>query len=106
MLSKQKKPAWFILYALVISMIAVFMFENKDGLPTWANEFVTFGIVLFVFGAMLVWAQVNSSALWEDELKNIRPGEYRIQEYPPQILSPHLQDEIQEILESNEARAK
>ncbi len=103
---KLRKPAWFILYALVILMIAAFVFVNKDGLPAWANEFANFGIIVFVFGAMLVWVHLNSSALWEDELRDIKPGEFQMTEYPPQMLSHQLQDEIQELVESREAQIK
>ncbi len=101
---KQHKPGWFVLYALVILMIVVFVLEGRDGLPAWANEFMAFGIVVFVFGAMLLWIRLNSSALWQDELKNIRPNEYHIEEYPPRSPARNWQDQVHDLAESKETK--
>lgn len=103
MQKKKRKPGWFILYALVILMLAVFMFENKDGLPSWANELADYGIVFFVFAAMLLWVRLNAAALWQEELKNIRPEEFHFDEYPPRVSTSDWQDEIHDWVESKEA---
>ncbi|MBI5030026.1 MAG: hypothetical protein HZB51_05830 [Chloroflexi bacterium] len=103
MLKQQSKPKWFLLYALVVLMIGVFVFEGKDGLPSWANELVSFGIVIFVFTAMILWVHINSSALWQEELRNIHPEEFRIHEYPPRLTPRDWQDEIHDLVESKQA---
>ena len=103
MLKKQSKPKWFILYALVVLMIAAFVIEGKDGLPSWANELVDFGIVIFVFATMIFWIRMNASTLWQDELSNIRPEEFHIREYPPLATTRDWQDEIHDLVESKQA---
>lgn len=89
MSKKQRKPSWLILYVLVFAMIAVFILESKDGLPDWANEFATIVIIIFVFAAMVLWVHVNMSSLMEEELGNIKPGEFRMEEIPPLESSAH-----------------
>jgi hypothetical protein len=85
-------------------MVVAFLLEGKDGLPAWANEFGSFGIVIVVFGAMLVAVRLNASTLWQDELKNIQPEEFHIEEYAPhEALAHELQDEIHQLIESKQA---
>ena len=84
MVKNQPKPAWWVLYVLIVLMLVVLALESIDGLPTWANEIASIVIVLMVFGGMLLWVRVNSSSLWNEELRNIDPAEYRIVEYLPQ----------------------
>ena len=103
MQKKQHKPGWFILYVLVVLMISAFVFEGKDGLPSWANELVDYGIVIFIFAAMLLWVRLNSSALWQDELRNIHPEEFHIHEYPPRLTDRDWQDEIHDLVEAKQA---
>ncbi len=80
---KQRKPAWFILYFLVIFMIVALVLEGRDGLPGWANEWLGIGIVLFVFGAMALWVHLNAGGLLDEEMKETQFEEFDITEYPP-----------------------
>ncbi len=80
---KQRKPAWFILYALVVLMIVVLVLVGRDGLPGWANETLDIGIVIFVFGAMALWVHLNAGALLDEEVKRNRYEEFIFTEYPP-----------------------
>ena len=83
MTKQQRKPAWWILYALVFLMIAAFVLEGFDGLPDWANEVATIGIIGLVFGAMVLWMHANAHALWNEELNKPGLEEYRIQVIEP-----------------------
>ena len=85
MVKNQPKPAWWVLYALIALMLLVLALESLDGLPAWANEIASIVIVLMVFGGMLLWVRVNSSSLWNEELRNIDPREFKIIEYQPQL---------------------
>ena len=80
---KQRKPAWFILYFLVVLMIVALVLEGKDGLPGWANDALGIGIVLFVFGSMALWVHLNTGALLDEEVKRYRNEEFIFTEYPP-----------------------
>lgn len=80
---KQRKPAWFILYVLVVLMIVALVLEGKDGLPGWANELVGIGIVFFVFGSIALWVHLNTAALMDEEIERAKHEELVITEYPP-----------------------
>lgn len=81
---KQRKPAWFILYAFVFLMLGALVLESFDGLPDWANEVVTVGIIGVIFGAMILWMRANAHALWNEELEKTGLEEYRIEVISPQ----------------------
>ena len=80
---QKRKPAWFVLYLLILMMFLMFVIEGRDGLPDWANEAATLGIVLLVFGAMHLWVRANLPNLMQDELRDLKPGEFRFIEVPP-----------------------
>jgi hypothetical protein len=80
---KQRKPAWFILYFLIVFMIVALVLEGKDGLPGWANEGLGIGIVLFVFGSIALWVHLNTAALLDEEIERAKHEKYVITEYPP-----------------------
>lgn len=84
MVTKQSKPAWWILYVLVALMVVGLTLESTDGLPEWANEVASIGIVLMVFGGMFLWVWLNSANLWHEELHHNDIREYTIVEYSPQ----------------------
>ena len=86
MVKNQPKPAWWVLYALIVLMLVVLALESIDGLPTWANEVASIGIVLMVFSGMMLWVRLNSASLWHEELRNLDPREFKIVEYQPQQL--------------------
>ena len=87
MSTKQCKPSWWVLYALLVLMIVAFVFESKDGLPPWANQVADIGIVLVVFGAMALWVRLNLSALTAEEFEQAGSEEWRVEEYLPQEFS-------------------
>ena len=84
MVKNQPKPAWWVLYGLVILMLVILALEGVDGLPDWTNEVASIGIVVMVFGGMMLWVWLNSANLWNEELRNIDPREFEIVEYQPQ----------------------
>ncbi len=80
---KHGKPAWFILYMLVILMIAALVLEGRDGLPGWANELVGIGIIFFILGAIALWVYLNTTALLDEEVERAKHGELEITDVPP-----------------------
>jgi predicted membrane channel-forming protein YqfA (hemolysin III family) len=80
---KRRKPAWFILYILVVLMIVALALEGKDSLPGWANEALGIGIVFFVFGSIALWVHMNTSALLDEEIERAKGEKLVITEYPP-----------------------
>lgn len=81
---KQRKPGWWILYALLISVIGALALESWDGLPSWANEFAGIGIVLGFFSVVAVWVSVNTPFLEEEDYRKHDNEELRVYEYPLQ----------------------
>lgn len=85
---KQHKPTWFILYAFVFLMLGALVLESFDGLPDWANEVVTIGIIGLIFGTMILWMRANAHALWNEEMNKPGLEEYRIEVISPRQPSP------------------
>jgi hypothetical protein len=84
MSKKHNKPAWWVLYILVVVMIGALIAESRDGLPSWANEIGGIGILLIFFALVVIWLSVNASALWEEESELAKRENYRIREYDPE----------------------
>jgi hypothetical protein len=85
MKTKQHKPRWWILYTLLIGVIGILVFESRDGLPAWANEFVGIGVVLGFFGVVAIWMIANQSTLADEEYTEYDDEELIVQEFPPQV---------------------
>jgi hypothetical protein len=81
---KRSKASWWVLYVLVFVMIGMLLLESVDGLPSWANDVAGIGIVITVFGTMILWVRANASTLMEDERASAGVEEYRITVIPPQ----------------------
>lgn len=84
---KPAKPAWWILYVLVVVMLMIMTLEGVDGLPEWANQIASIGIVLIIFGSMVLWVRLNSANLWNEELRHNHIEEYTVTEYSSQETS-------------------
>jgi hypothetical protein len=84
MTKQQRKPAWWKLYAFVLLMITAPVLESFDGLPDWANEVATIGIIGLVFGTMILWMHANAHALWNEERNKFGLAEYRVEVISPQ----------------------
>jgi hypothetical protein len=60
---KHRRPAWWVLYALVPLMGGLLLAEHHALLtPVW-HTCVRIGIVLFIYGLVWIWLHVNTVAL-------------------------------------------
>lgn len=65
---KSRKPAWWPLYLIPPSMLALMIVEHLAPLPGPSDQAVDAGIVVLGFIAMLVWVQFNGGLLERYEL--------------------------------------
>ncbi len=78
---KHRKPAWWILYVLLVIMIGGLLLESRDGLPNWAHQVAEITIVLLFFGSVGFWLHINGPALWEEEIYKTSQESYHVEEY-------------------------
>ena len=66
MTDKPRKPAWWLLYALVPVMGALLVVESRALLSPGWHKGAQVGIILFVYGLVWVWIWANDLALLRD----------------------------------------
>jgi hypothetical protein len=59
----QRRPAWWMLYALVPVMGGLLLLESRASLSPGWHKAVQIGIILFVYGLVWVWIRANDGAL-------------------------------------------
>jgi hypothetical protein len=62
----QRRPAWWMLYALVPVMGGLLLLESRASLSPGWHKAVQMGIILFVYGLVWVWVRANDVALRHD----------------------------------------
>jgi hypothetical protein len=88
---KQRKLAWWQLFALVPIMLGLMVIEQLAPLPGVSPEIVDVGIVLLTFGAMIAWVNINAGLLeWYYIEKDEMQDNFRVTVYEPK---PHTSDE-------------
>jgi len=84
MKQKQRKAAWWQMFASVPLMLALLIGETRLDLPQWAQEVVMIGIVIATFGVMLIWLHINAELLYREEFENGKSfDDLRITVYEP-----------------------
>ena len=83
MKTKTIRPAWWMLYVLLIGMIGLILLESQDGASNSAHAVIDGIIVVGFFGWLLVWMHINGSALERDEMEHASLSEYHVTEYEP-----------------------
>ena len=63
MSSSNTRPKWGQLYLSFPLLIVLFVVENRLKISTREHQVVQFGIILFVYGLILLWLKANSAAL-------------------------------------------
>ena len=63
MSSSNTRPKWWQLYLSFPLLIVLFVVENRLKISTRGHQAVQFGIILFVYGLILLWLKANSAAL-------------------------------------------
>ena len=94
-------PKWWQLYLTFPFLIALFVLDARLKISARGHKFVQIGIVLLVYGLILLWLRANRSALAGD----VREGPveiYRVIEIPP-AGSPELEGEKRSILELSDS---
>jgi hypothetical protein len=66
MTDKPRKPAWWMLYAVVPVMGGLLVLEFRAPLSPGWHKAVQIGIILFVYGLVWVWLRANDSAMLHD----------------------------------------
>jgi hypothetical protein len=62
---KHRRPAWWLLYALVPLLAGLFAVEHRAPLPPGGHTAMQVSIVLFIYGLMWLWLRVNTlQLLW------------------------------------------
>jgi hypothetical protein len=67
MTHKQRRPAWWMLYAFVLVMGGLLLLESRAALSPGGHKAVQIGIILFVYGLVWVWIWANDVALRHDD---------------------------------------
>jgi hypothetical protein len=80
---RNRKPAWWLLYALVPIMVALFVIEHYLVLSELGHKLVQLVIVVVVFGAMALWVRANETSLTSYSKRDSTREELRITEYEP-----------------------
>jgi hypothetical protein len=94
-------PKWWQLYLTFPFLIALFVLDARLKISARGHKFVQIGIVLLVYGLILLWLRANRSALTGDVGEG--PVEiYRVIEIPP-AGSPELEGEKRSILELSDS---
>jgi hypothetical protein len=66
MTDKPRKPAWWMLYALVPVMGGLLLAESRASLSPGWHKGVQIAIILFVYGLVRVWLwATNQAMLWD-----------------------------------------
>ena len=92
MKTKTFRPAWWMLYVLLIGMLVLILLESQDGASNSAHAVIDGIIIVGFFGSLLAWIHFNESALERDELKHASLSEYHVTEYEPTQPSYTLKD--------------
>ena len=66
MINRQRRPAWWLLYALVPAMGGLLFLESRATLAPGGHKAVRIGITLFVYGLVWVRIRANDVALLHD----------------------------------------
>lgn len=61
-----RKPAWWMLYAVVPVMGGLVLVEVRASFSPGWHKAVQIGIILFVYGLVWVWLRANDSAMLHD----------------------------------------
>ena len=63
-----RRPAWWMLYALVTAMGGLLVLEFRAPLSPGGHKGVQVGIVLFIYGLVWLWLRANAfRLLWSDQ---------------------------------------
>ena len=81
MKTKTLRPAWWMLYVLLIGMMGLILLESQDGASNSAHAVIDGIIIVGFFGALLGWVHFNESALERSDLENASLSEYQVTEY-------------------------
>ena len=81
--SKTRRPAWWLLFVLLIGMLGLVLLESRDGASNPAHELIDGIIVVGFFFALLAWVNLNMSALQQRELEHASLSEFHVVEYEP-----------------------
>src|SRR4029453_17035647 len=66
MTDNPRKPAWWMLYAVVPMMGGLVLVEARASCSPGWHKAVQIGIILFVYGLVWVWLRANDSAMPHD----------------------------------------
>jgi hypothetical protein len=66
MTDKPRKPAWWMLYAVVPVMGGLVFVEARASFSPGWHKAVQVGIILFVYGLVWVWLRANDGAMLHD----------------------------------------
>lgn len=81
---QNRKPAWWQLYLLVPIMGVLLLLEFLEPLPGVSPQLVFAGIVVLIFGAMLVWVHLNGGLLERYDADKGEPSqELKVTVYEP-----------------------
>jgi hypothetical protein len=80
---KVRRPAWWVLYLILVGMLGLILLESQDGASNMAHEIIDGVIVIGFFGGVLGWVRFNESALERAEMEHVSLGEFHIVEYGP-----------------------
>jgi hypothetical protein len=61
-----RRPAWWLLYALVPLLAGLCVVEHRAPLSPGWHTGVQVGMVLFIYGCVWVWLRANDSAMLHD----------------------------------------
>lgn len=79
---KTLKPAWWILFVLLLGMLGLLFLESQDGAPPGLHEILELLIIIAFFISLVIWVRANATALEEEDLHDYI-GTLQIHEYPP-----------------------
>lgn len=97
MSNRERKPAWWQMFALVPLMLALLIGASQLNLPQWADEVVEIGIVLASFGGMLFWVHINTGPLEREAMeKDNAYDNLRVTIYDPGSRSDQDPDEMKQ----------
>lgn len=72
---KYRRPAWWVLYAMVPLLAGLFVVEHRASLSPAGHRFAQVGAVVFTYGLVWLWLRANAlRLLWSDQLTGDRQG--------------------------------
>ncbi len=92
MSSSNTRPKWWQLYLTFPLVIVLFVVENRLNISIRGHQAVQVGIIMLVYGLILLWLKANSVALWKMNLKQYH-GTIRVIQIPPYQLPDAGKDE-------------